>query len=313
MRILITGGGGCLGSNLVETYLPQGHQILVIDNFATGRREVLPGVPGLTVVCGTIADRNLVDAAFARFAPTHVIHSAAAYKDPADWREDAATNIQGTINVIEAAQRAEVQRFVNFQTALCYGRPDQVPIPVDHPTRPITSYGISKTAGESYVAISELSWISLRLANICGPRLAIGPIPAFYQRLKAGQRCFCSDAVRDFLDIADFVDVMDVVLQQNAPTGIFNVSTGVGHSIKKVFDAVAEHLGIVPATPVPVLPVGDDDIPAVVLDPVRTRAVLGWEAKIDFSETVRRVLCWYDAHGVSATYSHLRPPSREPS
>src|SRR5262249_23648548 len=152
-------------------------------------------------------------------------------------------------------------------TALCYGRPERVPIPVDHPTRPINSYGISKTAGEAYVAISDIAWVSLRLANIAAPRLAIGPIPTFYQRLKGGQKCFCTDAVRDFLDMADFVELMDLVLDENAPTGIFNVSTGIGHSIKAVFELVAEHVGIEPTTPVPVVPVGADDIPAVVLDP----------------------------------------------
>jgi UDP-glucose 4-epimerase len=312
VRILITGGGGCLGSNLVETYLPQGHEILVIDNFATGRREVLPDVPGLAVVCGTIADRDLVDAAFGGFAPTHVIHSAAAYKDPGNWREDAATNVDGTINVLEAARRAEVKRFVNFQTALCYGRPERVPIPVDHPTRPITSYGITKTAGEAYVAISEIPWVSLRLANISGPRLAIGPIPSFYQRLKAEQKCFCTDAVRDFLDMDDFIDLMDMILHEDAPTGLFNVSTGTGHSIKEVFDAVAKHLRIAPIA-VPVVPVGADDIPAVVLDPARTHSLLGWKAKIGFSETIRRMLDWYDAHGVAATYSHLRAASGTPT
>ncbi len=307
MRVLITGGAGCLGSNLIETYLPRGHEILAIDNFATGRREALPDVPGLSAGCGTIADRDFVDEVFACFAPTHVIHSAAAYKDPGNWREDAGTNVVGTINVLEAARRAGVKRFVNFQTALCYGRPERVPIPADHPTRPITSYGISKTAGEAYVAQSELSWVSLRLANICGPRLAIGPIPAFYQRLKAGQKCFCSDAVRDFLDMADFIDLMDIVLREDAPTGIFNVSTGLGHSIKEVFEEVAAHLGVDTATPVQVVPVAADDIAAVVLDPAYTFALLGWKAKVDFAETIRRVLCWYDAHGVSATFSHLKP------
>jgi nucleoside-diphosphate-sugar epimerase len=307
VKILITGGAGCLGSNLVETYLPQGHEILVIDSFVTGSREALPDMPGLTVVCGTIADRDLVDAAFEGFAPTHVIHSAAAYKDPANWREDTATNVCGTINVLDAARRAKVKRFVNLQTALCYGRPERVPIPVDHPIRPITSYGITKTAGEAFVAISEVPWVSLRLANIAGPRLAIGPIPTFYQRLRAGQKCFCSDAVRDFLDMTDFVELMDVVLREDTPTGVFNASTGVGHSIKEVFEAVAAHLRIDPTTPVPVVPVGADDIPAVVLDPARTRSLLGWKAKVEFAETVRRILRWYDAHGVSATYSHLRP------
>ncbi|MGD9615074.1 MAG: NAD-dependent epimerase/dehydratase family protein [Alphaproteobacteria bacterium] len=308
MRLLITGGAGCLGSNLVETYLPQGCEILVIDNFATGRREVLPELPGLAVVEGSIADRDLVDAAFDRFAPTHVIHSAATYKDPQDWREDAHTNVTGTINLVDAARRAGVSRFVNFQTALCYGRPERVPIPVDHPTRPFTSYGISKTAGEAYLAISNLRWTSLRLANISGPRLAIGPIPTFYKRLKAGQSCFCTDAVRDFLDIADFLEVMDIVLDGNAPTGIFNISTGEGHAIAEVFDVVAAHLGVTPTEPVPVVPCGPDDVPELVLDPARTEAVLGWRARVGFRETITRMLHWYDAHGVSAVYSHLQPP-----
>jgi UDP-glucose 4-epimerase len=306
VRLLITGGGGCLGSNLIETYLPEGHEILVIDNFATGRREVLPAIPGLTLVEGSIADRALVERVFTRFEPSHVIHSAAAYKDPQDWREDAATNIGGTINVIEAARHARVSRFVNFQTALCYGRPELVPIPIVHPTRPFTSYGISKTAGEAYLSISDLPWVSLRLANISGPRLAIGPIPTFYKRLKAGQSCFCTDAVRDFLDMSDFLEIMKLVLREDAPNGLFNVSTGEGNTIKDVFDAVAAHLGIAPAEPVPIVPCGPDDVPAVVLDPSHTEKVLGWRAKLGFAETIERMLRWYDAHGVSAIHSHLR-------
>jgi UDP-glucose 4-epimerase len=309
MRLLITGGAGCLGSNLIEHYLPQGHDILVIDNFATGRPEVLPEMPGLSLIEGSVADRDLVASAFDGFQPTHVIHSAAAYKDPQDWREDAESNITGTINVVEAARRAEVKRLVNFQTALCYGRPDKVPIPVDHPTRPFTSYGISKTAGEAYLALSDLPWVSLRLANISGPRLAIGPIPTFYKRLKAGQGCFCTDSMRDFLDMEDFLDIMDVVLRDDAPSGVFNVSTGEGHTIKEVFDAVAAYLGITLAQPVPVVPPGPDDVPAVVLDPAVTTEVLGWRAKIGFAETIERMLRWYDAHGVSAIYSHLQPPA----
>jgi UDP-glucose 4-epimerase len=307
VRLLITGGAGCLGSNLIEEYLPQGHEILVIDNFATGNREVLPMLPGLEIVDGTVADRQLVDTAFARFAPTHVIHSAASYKDPGDWREDVATNITGTINTVEAARRAAVERFVYFQTALCYGRPERVPVPVEHPTRPFTSYGISKTAGEAYLSIGDLPWISLRLANITAPRLAIGPIPTFYKRLKAGQKCFCTDTVRDFLDISDFLDLIRIVLREQVPSGIFNVSTGEGHTIAEIFDMVATCLGISPTEPVPIVPPNEDDVPAVVLDPSRTREVLGWTAKLSLFESIDRMIRWYDAHGVSTIYSHLRP------
>jgi UDP-glucose 4-epimerase len=307
VRLLITGGAGCLGSNLVEEYLSQGHEILVIDNFVTGRREVLAALSGLEVVEGTVANRDLVEAVFARFAPTHVIHSAASYKNPDDWREDAASNVTGTINVVEAARRADVRRFVYFQTALCYGRPERVPIPLDHPVRPFTSYGISKTAGEAYLAISDLPGISLRLANVTGPRLAIGPIPTFYRRLKAGQKCFCTEAVRDFLDMADFLALMQVVLQDDAPTGIFNVSTGEGHTIAEVFEIVAECLGIRPSEPIPIVPPNADDVPAVVLDPSRTREAFGWTAKVGLSESIARMVRWYDANGVVAIHSHLQP------
>jgi nucleoside-diphosphate-sugar epimerase len=308
LRIAITGGAGCLGSNLIERYIPAGHEVLVIDNFATGKREVLPPVPGLTVMEGSIVDQALVDRCFDEFRPTHVVHSAAAYKDPGNWREDTATNVTGTINVVEAAKRHQVTRFVNFQTALCYGRPEQVPIPVDHPTRPFTSYGISKAAGERYLMMADLPAVSLRLANVTGPRLAIGPIPTFYKRLKAGQKCFCSDTVRDFLDMEDFLAVMELAMADGAPTGVFNVSTGEGHTIKDIFDVVVDHLGITLSEPVPVVPPGTDDVPAVVLDPSATEAAFGWKAKHGFEETMRRMLAWYDAHGVTDIFSHLSAP-----
>lgn len=308
LRILITGGAGCLGSNLVEHFIPAGHDILVIDNFATGKRELLPPMPKLWVVEGSIADQELVDRCFGEFQPTHVVHSAAAYKDPANWREDAATNITGTINVVAAAKRHQVRRFVNFQTALCYGRPEIIPIPVDHPSRPITSYGISKTAGEQYVMMSGLPTVSLRLANITGPRLAIGPIPTFYKRLKTGQKCYCSDTTRDFLDMEDFLAIMEQAMADDAPTGVFNVSTGEGRSIKDIFDMVVDHLGVTLPEPVPIIPPGADDIPAVVLDPSRTEAAFGWRAKYGFEETVRKMLSWYDKYGVTDLHSHLAVP-----
>jgi nucleoside-diphosphate-sugar epimerase len=211
----------------------------------------------------------------------------------------------GTINVIEAARTHKVARFLNFQTVLCYGRPEVVPIPVEHPLRPFTSYGISKVAGEQYLAISGLPFASLRLGNVTGPRLAIGPIPTFYKRLKAGQGCFCTDAQRDFLDMADFLAVVDLVMRDDAPIGIFNVSSGQGHSIRDVYDAVRSHLKLPPDPDVKVVPVGEDDVPAVVPDPSRTTSVLGWSAEVSFADTMRRILSWYDAHGISDIYSHL--------
>jgi len=308
-RILITGGAGCLGSNLTERYLEEGHDVRVLDNFATGHRGSLPNShPKLSLVEGTITDRALVDRLFAEFKPSHVVHSAAAYKDPDDWLGDARTNIEGSIHIVEAAKTAGVERFVNFHTALGYGRPDRLPIPADAAARPFTSYGISKQAGENYLVISGLPYVSLRLANVTGPRLAIGPIPTFYTRLKAGKGCFCSRTVRDFIDMDDFFSVMDAVMQSGAPTGVFNVSTGTGHTIKEIFDIVVDHLKIELRDPVPETDPGPDDVPAVVLDPSKTIETFGWRPRYSFEQTIRRMLAWYDIHGVTAIYSHLKAP-----
>jgi UDP-glucose 4-epimerase len=305
MRLLITGGAGCLGSNLIEYYLPHGHEIMVIDNFATGKKEVVPEMKGLQVITGTISDKELVNRTFSEFKPTHVIHSAAAYKDPDNWIEDSETNIIGTINVAKAAMENKVERLINFQTALCYGRPDMLPIPITNPLRPFTSYGISKTAGEAYLLNSGLPVVSLRLANICGPRLAIGPIPTFYKRLKNNQSCFCSDTVRDFLDMSEFLSLMDMIFEQKEQNGVFNVSTGEGHSIKELYQVVADYLSL-DAPDVPVVPAGVDDVPIVVLDPSNTTEIFGWKAKISFRDTIYKQLEWYDKYGISDVYSHLK-------
>lgn len=311
MKLLITGGAGTLGSSLIEKYLPEGHQILVIDNFATGRRELVPAMAGLILVEGDIADGDLVNEHFLSFKPDVVIHSAAAYKDPLNWVEDSRTNVLGSIHVAKAAIEHGVKKVINFQTALCYGRPVSVPIQESAPTAPFTSYGISKTAGEQYLMNSGLNVISFRLANICGPRLSIGPIPTFYQRLKDGKSCFCSDTVRDFLDVSDFLSLIDTALHTDIPTGVYNISTGVGSTIKDVFDEVVDYLGLPPQN-VPIVPVGDDDVKAVVLDPSLAKTSFGWEAKVNFKDTIRKQLEWYDTYGITAIYSHLSAPKSKP-
>jgi UDP-glucose 4-epimerase len=313
MRILITGGAGCLGSNLTERYLGAGHDVLVIDNFATGHRESLPpSHPKMVVVDGSVTDRSLLDRLFADFRPSHVIHSAAAYKNPDDWLEDARTNVEGSIHIAQLSKANGIKRLINFNTALSYGRPEMLPIPPDAPARPFTSYGISKQAGENYMMMAGAPLVSLRLANVTGPRLAIGPIPTFYTRLKAGKGCFCSKTIRDFIDMDDFFSLVDVALQDGAPTGSFNVSTGTGHSIKEIFDIVVDHLKVTLNEPVPEVDAGADDVPAVILDPTKTIETFGWRPRYRFEDTIRRMLAWYDIHGVTAIYSHLKtPPAAE--
>lgn len=310
MRVLIAGGAGCLGSNLIEHWLTAGHEVLVIDNFATGKATSLVPAPNVRLVEGTIADRDLVYRVFEEFRPTHVVHSAASYKDPNDWREDVATNVLGTINLVDAARTCGVERLIGFQTVLCYGRPQRIPIPVDHPLQPFTSYAISKVAGEQYLAMSGVSWASLRLTNVTGPRLAIGPIPTFYKRLKAGQSCFCTDAVRDYIDMSDFFAAVDLFMLRRDVVGVFNVASGEGHSIREIYDLVRIHIGLEPDPAVRIVPVGDDDVGTVIADPSVTTERTGWRAKVDFAAIIERMLDWYDAHGVTDVYSHLAPAGR---
>lgn len=306
-KLFITGGGGCLGASIIDKYLPLRYEILVIDNFATGKRQNLPDVNDLVVVEGSISNTALVNKLIKEFNPSVVINSAAAYKDPANWKEDTEANIIGSINVAKACIEHGIKKVINFQTALNYGRPETIPIPVTAPSKPFTSYGISKTAGEQYLLNSGLNVISLRLANICGSRLAIGPIPTFYTRLKDKKNCFCSDSIRDFLDMEDFLNLLDIAIHQEIPTGVYNVSTGKGNSIKDVFDEVVGHLKIT-APEVPIVPIGTDDVREVILDPSYTELVFKWKAKYDFKQTIKRQLEWYDKYGVTDIFSHLAAP-----
>lgn len=303
-HLLITGGAGCLGANIAAWATSCGARVLAIDNFATGSPKSLEGMAGVELLEGSITNSALVEKAFAQFRPDYVIHAAAAYKDPSNWLEDISTNTCGTAIIIRACEDHGAKRLIYFQTALCYGIPRQIPIPVSEPLNPITSYGISKTAGENLLKLCKTPCASLRLANIVAPGLAIGPIPTFYKRLKEGKACFCTESVRDFLDIDDFLALLSMCLRNDAPTGIFNVSTGQGHSMRQVYDVVAQYLDIDAPEP-PSAPCGADDIPAVVLDPRLTEQEFGWRAKISFAAMLAKMLKWYDQHGISNIYSHL--------
>src|SRR3954447_15000673 len=99
MKVLVTGGAGFVGSHIVECLLSRNDEVLVIDNYATGRRDNLTIQPGLTLVEGTIADAKLVNEQFDKIKPNVVVHAAASYKDPNEWKEDALTNVVGTANI----------------------------------------------------------------------------------------------------------------------------------------------------------------------------------------------------------------------
>jgi UDP-glucose 4-epimerase len=308
MRALITGGAGFLGSHIVDRLLERGDQALVIDNYATGRRDNLSPRPGLEIVEGTIADGDLVDRTFASFRPELVVHAAASYKDPENWAEDARTNVTGTIHVTRAAERVEARRLIYFQTALCYGlAPLEQPITLSHPLRPEgSSYALSKTAGEQYIALSKLDSISFRLANAYGPRNVSGPLPTFFHRLTNGKGCFVMDTRRDFIYYRDLVDVVMKAIDGEGRRGAYHISSGGDWSIQELFDATVEALGIRLEAPVEVRPRSEDDAYTILLDPSETTADFGWEASTPLGSGVREAIEYYQAHGITETYTHLK-------
>jgi UDP-glucose 4-epimerase len=308
MKVLITGGAGFIGSHLTDRLLDRGDEVLVIDNYATGRRDNLSPRSGLTVVEGSIADQATVRNAFEGFAPELVVHAAASYKDPANWTEDARTNVLGTAHVVQASQQARVGRLIYFQTALCYGlHPVEQPITLSHPIRSEgSSYAISKTAGEHYVALGGLDFLSFRLANAYGPRNLSGPLPTFYQRLTEGKKCFVMNTRRDFIFIDDLVDCVMRAIDGAGASGYYHISSGSDFAISELFEQTVAALGITLPEPVEVRERGADDVFSILLDPSKTNATFGWKTTTPLSTGVARAIDYYRDRGISETYTHLK-------
>jgi len=308
LKVLITGGAGFIGSHVADRLIERGDEVMVIDNYATGRRDNLAPGPSLSLVEGSIADRELVDRAFAEFQPEIVVHAAASYKDPDDWAEDSRTNVLGTANVVQAAKAHGVKRFLYFQTALCYGlNPLEQPITLGLPLTPgDSSYAISKTAGEHYVQLSGMETLSFRLANAYGPRNLSGPLPTFFHRLTSDKPCFVMDTRRDFIFVDDLVQVVMKAIDGMGQKGVYHISSGSDYSIKELFDATLAALSMTLAQEVEVRPRGADDAFTILLDPSKTEADFGWRVSTPLEQGVRAAIDWYKENGISQTYTHLK-------
>jgi UDP-glucose 4-epimerase len=306
--VLITGGGGFIGSHLADRLLDDRHEVLSLDNYATGRRDNLIERDGLTIVDATIEDAGAVARVFEQFRPDIVVHAAASYKDPDAWEADVRTNALGTVNVVNAARGAGAPRLIYFQTALCYGtQPIEQPVTLDHPIRPDSSYAISKTAGEHYIELSGLDFVSFRLANAYGPRNISGPLPTFYQRLTACKPVFVMETRRDFIYVDDLIDVVMQAILDGTGHGHYHVSSGSDFAIKDLFDAVMAALPEVELEEdVDVRPRREGDAYTILLDPSRIQQDFGWSPTTSLAVGVRKAIQYYREHDISQTYTHLR-------
>jgi UDP-glucose 4-epimerase len=280
MKVLITGAAGFIGSHIADALLSQGHSVIGIDNLSTGRLDNWKGVNLDELVIGDITD------GLPAIEPDVIYHCAASYADRNNWEGDTLTNVLGTVKVVRLAQRTGA-RIVYFQTSLCYGPNPESPVTTDSPLDPHGSYAITKTAGEQFIADSGVPYVSLRLANMYGPRNLSGPVPAFYKRLTAGESCTVVDARRDFVFIDDLVEL--ALKAATDGSGVYHASSG--------WDYDSPDADFIPR--------GADDAARLLIDPSATEAYFGWKATTPLSEGIRAAVAWYAEHGVTETYTHL--------
>jgi UDP-glucose 4-epimerase len=304
MRTLVTGGAGFIGSNLVDALVERGDEVAVLDDVSTGRREnlELALANGAELVDGDVRDAEAVDALCERLRPDAIFHLAAQIdvrKSVADPAFDARVNVEGTINVLRAAQAHGVPRVVNTSSGgAIYGEGRTIPAPEDHPVAPEAPYGLSKFCAESYCEmfgrLHGLSTISLRYGNVYGPRQdplgEAGVIAIFCGKLLEGAR---PTIFGDGLQTRDYVYVSDVVeanlrAVESEASGPFNVGVGVEVNVLELVEALRPYArdGFEPEH----APERPGEVKRIALDCTRAREELGWEAKVRLQEGLELTL-----------------------
>jgi UDP-glucose 4-epimerase len=304
MKALVTGGAGFLGSNLVDALLARGDEVTVLDDISTGKRENLEQAlaNGAALELVDIRDAGAVSLLVSRTKPDVIFHLAAQIdvrKSVADPANDARVNVEGTVNVLSAAQAYGVPRVVNTSTGgAIYGEGQQLPAPEDHPSAPEAPYGLSKWCAEQYCEIFTrmhgLSTVSLRYGNVYGPRQdplgEAGVVAIFCGKVLDGERApIFGDGkqTRDYVYVDDVVDANLRAADSDA-TGPINIGLGRQKSVLDIVEVLDAHSdnGFRPEH----APERPGEIQHIALDPSRAREALGWEAKVELEEGLKRTL-----------------------
>ena len=308
MRILVTGGAGFIGSNIVDGYLDAGHEVTVVDDLSAGMPANVSRRARLHRVDVRSAE---LDAVLAAERPEIISHHAAQVSVRRSVEEpihDAEINVLGSLNLLEAARRHGVRRVIFASTGgAIYGEMDAATTADErHPCRPRSPYAVAKLAVEHYLdgyrMAGGLETVVLRYANVYGPRQdphgEAGVIAIFIQRILAGLTPVIygdGEQVRDFVYVGDVARANLAAL--NVPADepvIVNIGTGRGTSVNALWNALAAiaQPGVGPYHE----PVRAGDILRSVLDPSRAKAVLGWQPEVELAEGLRRTWQWFVAN-----------------
>ena len=311
MRSLVTGGAGFVGSNLVDALVERGDDVIVMDDFSSGRRENLaPALEaGANLVVGDVADAAAVDALFDEHRLDRVFHLAAQIdvrRSVADPLFDMRLNVGGTINLLLASVRCGVRRFVFASTGgAIYGEgaDRDLPLSEDAERRPDAPYGQSKLAAEGYldlfVRLHGLPAVALRLGNVYGPRQdpqgEAGVVAIFCGALLEGST---PKVFGDGMQTRDYIYVGDVVraflaASESDAVGAFNVGTGREASVIDVGNAIASAYGR-PFEPEPADP-RPGEVQRISIDSSRAASELGWKAHTNLHDGLEQTARWAEA------------------
>jgi UDP-glucose 4-epimerase len=316
MRVLVAGGAGYIGSHTARELLDRGIEVTIFDDFSTGRRELVPGGEAVEIVEGDLMDKEAVRAAFRKRRFEAVLHFASliqvgeSYRDPAKYYTH---NLDTSLNLLDAMRGAGVRNFIFSSSAAVYGVPEVVPIPEDHPLKPINPYGQTKLFVErileDYGRAYGLRYVSLRYFNAAGadPGGRMGEmhdpethlIPNILLHLldrAPALEVYGTDfptpdgtAVRDYIHVTDLAAAHALALEKLLAGGeslVLNLGTNRGYSVLEVIRKVEEVTGR--KVSIDNRPRRQGDVPVLLASKEKAERVLGWTLRLSDLETIIR-------------------------
>ncbi len=305
MKILVTGGAGFIGSHIADAFIAHGHQVTIIDNLVTGRRENVNAQATFHQI--DICDAGVADI-FGRGQFDAVCHHAAQMdvrRSVVDPRYDAEVNILGTLNLLQQCQNTGVKKFLFASTGgAIYGEQVRFPADEEHPTWPASPYGISKLACEKYIYFFAqnygLRYVFLRYANVYGPRQnphgEAGVVAIFSTRLLKGEQAVING---DGKQTRDYVFAGDVVranlLALNYPENdYFNIGTGIETDVNTIYQRLNEAAGA--GMPEQHGPAKEGEQLRSVLANDKARRLLDWQPKVSLADGLKETAEWFRTH-----------------
>lgn len=302
MKVLVTGGAGFIGSHIVNRLIKEGHEVVIVDNLATGKKKNVN--PEARFHKLDILSPKL-EKLFQKEKPDVISHQAAQIdvrRSVADPLFDAQVNILGFLNVMENALRCGIRRVVFASSGgAVYGEPQTFPVSETHPTHPISAYGISKLTGEHYLyyyqQVGGLRPVSLRYANVYGPRQdpfgEAGVVAIFTQKMLTAEQPIINgngQQTRDYVYVEDVVEANMAVMDKNVE-GIFNVGTRSETSVNQLFHYLSELTGFGKKSIHG--PEKRGELARSMIDYGKLNRVVGWEPRVNLQEGLEKTVQYF--------------------